>query len=225
MGIFWMRIYDRFKFFIYMTLMEQADKSSENIVIDDRLLARKCADGDNDAMGVLITKYQDKVYNVILKICQNPNDALELTQETFVKVIENIGKFRGNSRLFTWIYRIAVNLTLNFCSRNVKFGADSLDSGAGNEGNESGNALKNYLSDQNVKSPEEIAIDKELAGIAEQALASISEEHRVIVILRDVENLGYSEIAEILEIEPGTVKSRISRGRDALRKVFKAMVE
>ncbi len=203
--------------------MEQTHNISENIVIDDHLLARKCANGDNEAMSVLITKYQDKVYNIILKICQNPNDALELTQDTFVKVLENISKFRGNSKLFTWIYRIAVNLTLNYCSRNVKLPTDSLDSDLSGD-DRARAALKNFLWDDSVKTPDEIAQDKELKQIALLALKSLSEEHRAVIVLRDMENLNYAEIAEVLEIEPGTVKSRISRGRDALRKILKAML-
>lgn len=203
--------------------MQQTDNSNENIVIDDRLLARKCADGDNEAMSLLISKYQDKVYNVILKISQNPNDALELTQDTFVKVIEKIGGFRGGSRLFTWIYRIAVNLTLNYCSRNVKFSPQSLDDETGDDGIGK-SAMKKYLTDDTVKSPDEIAEKRELAELAEQALKSLSDEHRAVLILRDMEDLNYGQIAEILEIELGTVKSRVSRAREALRKNLKAML-
>lgn len=204
--------------------MESVDNQNKNIVLDDISLVRKCAAGDNSAMGVLITKYQDRVYNVILKICQNPNDALELTQDTFVKVIEKIGTFKANSKLFTWIYRIAVNLTLNYCSRRVKLATDSLD-GKGAENSETQAGLKAFLSDESVDNPAEIAQQQELVEIAEQALNSLSEEHRVVIVLRDIENLNYSEIAEVLNLELGTVKSRISRARDALRKVFKTMVD
>ena len=75
----------------------------------------------------LIIKYQDRIYNVILKMCQNEDDAAELTQDTFVKVIEKIGSFQGRSGFYTWVFRIAVNLTLNFCSRRVRLGFESLE--------------------------------------------------------------------------------------------------
>jgi RNA polymerase sigma-70 factor (ECF subfamily) len=204
--------------------MIKAENSHQNIVFDDQLLARKCSAGDNTAMGLLITKYQDQVYNTILKICQNQNDALELTQDTFVKVIENIGSFKGSSRLFTWIYRIAVNLTLNYCKRKMHISAESLDDDQ--SGNLSGRkALKEYLADKTASDPAMRVENAELAELASQALRSLNDEQRTVIILRDIDGLGYSEIAEILELEIGTVKSRISRAREALRTIFEAMAE
>ena len=204
--------------------MIKAENTNQNIVIDDKLLARKCSAGDNIAMGLLITKYQDQVYNTILKICQNQNDALELTQDTFVKVIENISSFKGSSRLFTWIYRIAVNLTLNYCKRKMHISAESLDEDR--SGNLSGKgALKAYLADESANDPAMAVENAELLELASQSLQSLNDEQRTVIILRDIDGLGYSEIAEILELEIGTVKSRISRARDALRTIFKAMAE
>ena len=95
--------------------MRYCRNMNEQINIDDSELVRQCKQGDSVAMERLILKYQNRIYNVILKICADPDDAAELTQETFVKIIENIDKFQGKSKFYTWAFRIAVNLTLNYC--------------------------------------------------------------------------------------------------------------
>ena len=117
-----------------------------NINIDDTALVNLCKKGDNDAMERLILKYQNRIYNVILKICANADDAAELTQDAFVKVIENINSFQGKSKFYTWLFRIAVNLTLNYCKRNVKLGLRSLDVPANDDSDVKG-ALKEFLCD------------------------------------------------------------------------------
>ena len=83
--------------------------------IDDMVLIRQCREGDSASMERLILRYQNRIYNVILRICADTDDAAELTQETFVKVIENLSRFEGRSSFYTWAFRIAVNLTLNYC--------------------------------------------------------------------------------------------------------------
>ena len=100
---------------------------ASNVKIDDAVLVERCRRGDSTAMERLILRYQNRIYNVILKMCANTDDAAELTQETFVKVIENIDKFEGRSGFYTWAFRIAVNLTLNYCQRSVRLGYRSLD--------------------------------------------------------------------------------------------------
>lgn len=90
-----------------------------SINIDDSVLVRQSQGGDVMAMERLIIKYQNRIFNVVLKMCGNSDDAAELTQETFVKVIESIEKFKGRSSFYTWLFRIAVNLTLNYCQRHA----------------------------------------------------------------------------------------------------------
>ena len=113
------------------------ESQTDNISLNDEVLIERCQRGDLEAMGLLISRYQDRLYNTILKICANPDDAAELTQETFVKVIENITRFRGRSSFYTWLFRVGVNLTLTFCKRRQKFPVRSLeaplDNGAGME--------------------------------------------------------------------------------------------
>ena len=102
-------------------------KQPKNIMIHDDMLVEQCRRGDSDAMERLILKYQNRLYNVILKICANTDDAAELAQETFVKIIENIDKFEGRSSFYTWAFRIAVNLTLNYCKSSARLRYRPLD--------------------------------------------------------------------------------------------------
>ena len=127
----------------------QVESENENISIDDNTLVRKCQDGDLEATERLIVRYQDRIYNVILKIVGNKDDAAELTQETFVKVIENIDNFQGRSSFYTWAFRIAVNLTLNYCQRNARFRFSSLDASEAKAeyNSQPGRVLKEFLSD------------------------------------------------------------------------------
>ena len=128
-----------------------------HISLDDSVLIERCRAGDGAATERLIIKYQDRIYNVILKMCQNRDDAAELAQDTFVRFIENVAKFRGGSSLYTWLFRIAVNLTLNHCKRRSKFGMRSLDAGAGLEFEDARLQLKDYLADREGLDPAVLA--------------------------------------------------------------------
>ena len=196
---------------------------NDNISFDDATLVRQCQRGDPEAMHCLIVKYQDRVYNTILKICQNRDDAAELTQDTFVKVLENIDKFRGQSGFYTWLFRVAVNLTLNYCKRRFKLSPVSLD--ADNENLEkSKDRLAALLVNPNGTDPAKIAQQKELAQIIVKLIGQLNQEHRVVLVLRDIEQMSYAQIAEVLRIEPGTVKSRISRARKMLRQLLETVL-
>ena len=117
---------------------------TSKINIDDTVLVELCREGDSAAMERLIIKYQNRIYNTILKICANVDDAAELTQETFVKIIENIDKFEGRSSFYTWAFRIAVNLTLNYCKRNVRLGFKSLDAQSDESTQQTKKVLKQF---------------------------------------------------------------------------------
>ncbi len=195
-----------------------------NINIDDRVLVEQCQQGDSEAMEMLILKYQNRIYNVILKICANVDDAAELTQDTFVKIIEGINEFEGRSSFYTWAFRIAVNLTLNYCKRSVKLGLTSLDAEVNEQNAEAKKVLKQVLRDESSPDPVVVAQNKELCQIVMAALMKLDEAQRAVVVLRDIEGMNYAEIVEVLGIEPGTVKSRISRGRSNLRDIMEAIL-
>ena len=192
-----------------------------NINIDEAMLIKQCRRGDSAAMERLILKYQNRIYNTILKMCANTDDAAELTQDVFVKVIESIDRFDGRSSFYTWIFRIAVNLTLNYCKRSVKLGTRSID--ADDERNpEAKGFLKEILCDNKLPEPAVIAQNKELCDAVVQSLMNLDDIHRAVIILRDIEGMDYAQIAQVLDIELGTVKSRLSRARNNLREILEA---
>jgi len=193
------------------------------INIDDAVLVEQCRQGDSEATERLILKYQNRIYNAILRICANPDDAAELTQDTFVKVIENIDKFRGRSSFYTWAFRIGVNLTLNYCQRKVRIGFRSLDAEDKEDNGQAKQVLKEFLADDSSPNPAVVAANKELSEIVVDALMKLREEQRVVVVLRDIEGMNYAQIAEVLDIALGTVRSRLSRARSNLREIIEAV--
>jgi len=180
--------------------------------------------GDSQALERLIIKYQNRIYNVILKISANPDDAAELTQETFVKVIENLDKFQKRSSLYTWMFRIAVNLTLNYCKRNVKLGFRSLD--AEELGSDSTKkTLKEMIINPAAPDPVEITQNKELCSIVMDLLMKLDDDQRIVVVLRDIESMSYEEISTVTDVELGTVKSRLFRARNNLREMLEEILK
>lgn len=192
---------------------------------DDSLLIRQSLQGDSAATEQLILRYQNRIYNVVLKICSDADDAAELTQETFVKVLENLDRFEARSSFYTWAFRIAVNLTLNYCQRNARLAVRSLDSECEQSSSQTKQALKELLSDDNSPDPAALAQNKELHEIAIEALNNMDETQRTVLVLRDIEGMSYARIAETLGIEIGTVRSRLSRARTRLRDILEAILK
>ena len=201
--------------------MNQLSNKLQNHKIDDHSLIKLCQQGDLAALDTLIVKYQDRVYNIIYKICSNSDDAAELTQDTFVKVIEKIGDFKFRSALYTWVFRVAVNLTLNFVKRRASIGFKSLDETLKSCSEDSKSTLKSYLHDGGKDDPVLIAQKKEVGEIVQSALNRLDQQHKAIMLLREVEVLSYAEISEVLDIEVGTVKSRLFRARENLKEILK----
>jgi len=196
-----------------------------NISIDDAILVQQCRQGDSEAMERLIRKYQNRIYNIILKICANPDDAAELTQETFVRIIENISDFQSRSSFYTWAFRIAVNLTINFCKKSAKPRLSSLDTVQDEHNEHARQQLKEFLSDDSSPDPAAVAQNKELFNIALKSLRKLDDAQRAVVVLRDIEGMSYAQIAEVLNIELGTVRSRLSRARGNLRDILESMIK
>jgi RNA polymerase sigma-70 factor (ECF subfamily) len=193
---------------------ESSLPASELSAEDAALIAAMRA-GVEAAYEQLIVRYQQPVYNLVLRLVEDPADTADVVQEVFLKVFRYIGSFRGQSSLKTWIYRITVNEAHNYrrwFSRHRKLEVDiEPDEEIGRSG------YHNSLPDP-AKSPYEIALGCETRSLIEEALGRLKPVFRQAVVLRDVEDLRYEEIAEVLNVSIGTVKSRILRGREALRK-------
>ena len=192
---------------------------------EDSFLVEQCRRGDSAAMERLIIKYQSRVYNAILRICANADDAAELTQETFVKVIEKISDFEGRSGFYTWVFRIAVNLTLNYCQRGARLAFRSLDAESDEDNEQAKGALKEILSSDDSPDPAAVAANKELWQMVLKAMNKLDDAQRAVIVLRDIEGMNYAQISEVLEIELGTVKSRLSRARGNLREILEGIVQ
>jgi RNA polymerase sigma-70 factor (ECF subfamily) len=174
--------------------------------------------GSEQAYSWLIAQYQPPVYNLVYRILNDSSDAADTTQEVFLKVFRGMKHFNGASSLKTWIYRIAVHEASN--RRRWWFRHKSKETSMENNQEESFEpmaALKENLVDES-SSPFDDCARGELKIRVETALAQVAEPYRTALVLRDMEELSYEEIAEITDTTMGTVKSRITRGRYALRK-------
>jgi RNA polymerase sigma-70 factor (ECF subfamily) len=198
--------------------------SNMHVSINDAVLIEQYLNGDSASLEQLVLKYQNRIYNVILKICADHDDAAELTQETFVKVIENLNKFEGRSGFYTWTFRIAVNLTLNYCQRNSRLAFRSLDAEQQQDDDQVKQVLKDFLCDDSSPDPAAEVQNKELYRIAARTLMGLDESHRAVIVLRDIEGMSYARIAEVLDIELGTVRSRLSRARSKMRDILEAIL-
>jgi len=191
---------------------------------DDAALIEQYRCGEPSALERLVVKYQDRLYNAVLRICANPDDAAELTQQAFVKVLENLDRFESRASFYTWLFRIAVNLALNYRRRQAALRVVSLD-GHGWDREPSRQALRLFWKDEKTTDPALRVQEKELCELAVESLNELDEAQRAVIVLRDIENMSYSNIAEVLQIELGTVKSRIARARARLREVLEAMIK
>ena len=172
--------------------------------------------GDESAYETLIARFEQPVYNIVSRLMDDPADAADVVQEVFLKVFRNIGSFRQDSSLKTWIYRIAVNEARNhrrWFSRHRRREVGLEFDGAA----ENRRGVEDWIPDPG-RSPYEAALDRETQALIEAALANVNPRFRAALVLRELEGLSYEEIGEILNITLGTVKSRILRGREALRK-------
>jgi RNA polymerase sigma-70 factor (ECF subfamily) len=175
-----------------------------------------------DAFDQLVSVFERPVYSLCLRLLGDPEDARDAAQETFLKVYKGLESFRGDSGLKTWIYRIAINQAMNqqrWWRRRHREETVSLDITRG----DFDVALGNLLPSQSA-SPEDLAIENERETRIMQALSQIKKEYRVALVLREIEEFSYEEIAETLSISIGTVKSRIARGREELRQRVKHLL-
>jgi RNA polymerase sigma-70 factor (ECF subfamily) len=176
--------------------------------------------GSEDAYAWLITQYHQPIYSLVYRILDDPADAPDTTQEVFLKVFRGINHFHGESSLKTWIYRIAVHEASNrrrWWFRH-KVRETTIEPVPECQTEESGTlGLRDTLADQG-DSPLDTVLHEEVRARVESELKQLQEPYRTTVILRDIEEMSYEQIAEVMDVSLGTVKSRLVRGRDALRR-------
>lgn len=177
--------------------------------MDEQKLISLAQKGDQAAFEQLLDHYQKPVYHQALRLVGNPEDAADVTQEVFLKVWKHLPSFRGESSFSTWLYRLTDNAALDLIRREKKRRGDSsLDDEEG--------ALT--LPADPAPTPHQAIEQKELHQAVAEGLAQLSEEHRQVLVMREINGLSYEQIGSILDLSPGTVKSRIARARISLAK-------
>jgi len=181
----------------------------------EKRLVELSVSGDVEAFETLIQSHQKKVYNIALRMTKNPEDAQELAQDALVRAFTSIKKFRGDSSFSTWLYRITINVCTDFLRKRNKAVLISMEQGAA--ANDNGQAMQ---IPEETPGPEELAEKAQLKELLRDAMDSLSDEHRQVLILRDMMDLSYKEIADTLNVNEGTVKSRINRARTGLKEII-----
>jgi RNA polymerase sigma-70 factor (ECF subfamily) len=175
---------------------------------DDRALVRAAQRGDEQAFRALLERYQRRVVQLALGMVKDADEAMDIAQETFVRVHRYLPSFKGDSSFFTWTYRIAMNLCLDAQRRKGRGERVDLEQGDEAEIEAAMDPPSSALA-----GPQRQALNEELRGKLEEALSTLSENHRAILILREVEGLSYDEMAKVLGIRKGTVMSRLFHAR------------
>lgn len=183
---------------------------------DDQRLVRAARGGDREAYRRLVERYQRKVYSIAFEILRNREDAEDVAQEAFVKAYLSLQEFKGDSSFFTWLYRITYNMALDVRRRLLRRGGATQEfrEGALKEPEELAPILGK------IAGPHEALLTQERLRLLQMALDSISEEHRTVVVLREVDGLSYEEIARITGINLGTVMSRLHYARKKLQEAL-----
>jgi RNA polymerase sigma-70 factor (ECF subfamily) len=185
----------------------------------DKELVKRVQKGEKGAFDVLVLKYEHKIVNLVTRYVRDPEQALDITQEAFIKAYRALPRFRGDSAFYTWLYRIAVNTAKNYLAAQRRRPMDiELDL---QDPEQYGLHAKLKESD----TPEGLALSQELQDTLERAIAALPDDLRQAIILRELDGMSYEEIAQTMECPVGTVRSRIFRARDAIGKKVGTLVK
>jgi RNA polymerase sigma-70 factor (ECF subfamily) len=184
----------------------------------DKELVKRVQKGDKGAFDVLVLKYEQKIVNLVMRYVRDPEQALDISQEAFIKAYRALPRFRGDSAFYTWLYRIAVNTAKNYLAAQRRRPMDiELDL---QEQEQYGLHAKLKETD----TPEAVTLSHELQETLERAIEALPDDLRTAIILRELDGMSYEEIAQTMDCPVGTVRSRIFRARDAIGKKVGTLV-
>jgi RNA polymerase sigma-70 factor (ECF subfamily) len=188
---------------------------------DELKLIARCQAGDTAAFNELVTRYRQRAFAMIYNMVRNEQDAWDLTQDGFLKAWKSIGRFRGQSSFFTWLYRILMNVTIDWTRRKQIEGGTEFDDSQGLREIEPGAAT----APKGAMEPAANLSDKEIRARIDAAISRLSDEHRQVIVLREIEGLEYQEIAAAIDCSIGTVMSRLFYARKKLQSMLKDLYE
>lgn len=204
------KIVDNIKKYDIITLL--LVKGGEKM-IDEKILISKAKEGDKKAFEEIISLYEKKVFSTIYYMVKNENEVEDIAQEVFVKIYRNLKNFKEESSLYTWIYRITINVCIDELKKrkNVVYIDEKIETADGE--------MEMQLEDTS-KGPEHLAEDDELKRKITKCIRKLPVDQRTMIVLRDIKGFTYMEIAEMTKINLGTVKSKINRARAALKQIL-----
>ena len=192
--------------------------------LTEEQLVAKARKGDRQAMGELLSNYHNRLYNVALRMVSNREDAAELTQDAMLKIVQHLHSYDGRSQLSTWMIRVTMNLSISHLRKRRLRKTASLDSesggGAGSrDAADAGSSprLRDRLMEEREPNHDMCVEKSEMIAELHEAMDRLDGEFRAVLVLRDINDMDYKEIADVLEVPVGTVKSRLFRARVALR--------
>jgi RNA polymerase sigma-70 factor (ECF subfamily) len=185
----------------------------------DAQLVRRVQKGDKGAFDLLVLKYQHKIVNLVMRYVRDPDLALDITQEAFLKAYRALPRFRGDSAFYTWLYRIAVNTAKNHLAAARRRPMDvELDL-------QDPEQYDLHAKLKETDTPEGVTLSKELRETVEKAIEALPEDLRTAIVLRELDGMSYEEIAQTMDCPVGTVRSRIFRARDAIGKKIGNLID
>lgn len=188
---------------------------------DDLDLVARCQRGDTQAFNELVTRYRSRAFAMIYHMVRNEQDAWDLAQDGFLKAWKNIGRFRGQSSFYTWLYRILMNVSIDWLRKKHVESGTEFDDSIGLKNVAPGAATLPHVDLQ----PAARLSDKEIRGRVDEAVSRLTPEHRAVIVMREMDGLDYQEIANAMECSIGTVMSRLFYARKKLQTMLKDVYE
>jgi RNA polymerase sigma-70 factor (ECF subfamily) len=185
----------------------------------DAALVKRVKQGERSAFDLLVAKYQHKILNLIMRYVKDPSEAMDVSQEAFIKAYNAMPSFRGDSAFYTWLYRIAINTAKNYLvaarRRPASLEFDITET----------EAFEPFANLRDGDTPEHLLLTEEISNTIEKAIADLPDELRTAILLREVDGMTYEEIAQSMECPVGTVRSRIFRAREAIDKRLRPLMD
>jgi len=190
--------------------------------VDDRELVLAARRGDRDAFRTLFERYHRRAYSLALGLVRNKDDALDVVQDAFIKAHRYLDKFEGTSSFYTWLYRIVMNVAIDHLRKHRRQNPVELDEGVLDEASAGGEELLPRILGGN---PGRALMDKEIRARIDQALGELSDNHRAVLVMRELEGLSYEEMAQAMDCSKGTIMSRLFHARRNMQKRLLDLVD